>query len=83
MEIKVSSGVLVDLPYPTKGLLLLTKVVVDAVDYIYRSGFKYSKVEVLLGERGEGFPPARVSPLSPAPSSRRVVHAMCCGAVPL
>lgn len=38
----------VDLPYPTEDLPLLTKAVVDAVDYIYRSSFKHSKAEVLL-----------------------------------
>lgn len=38
----------VDLPYPTDDVRLLTKVAVDALEQVYRSGFKYSKAEVLL-----------------------------------
>lgn len=47
-EAKYANGVVVDLPYPTDDVRLLTKAAVDAVDHIYRPGFKYSKAEVLL-----------------------------------
>lgn len=39
---------MVDLPYPTDDVRLLTKVAVDALEQVYRPGFKYSKAEVLL-----------------------------------
>lgn len=47
-EAKYANGVVVDLPYPTDDVRLLTKAAVDAVDHIYRLGFKYSKAEVML-----------------------------------
>lgn len=47
-EAKYANGVLVELPYPTDDVRLMTKASVDAVDRIYRPGFKYSKAEVLL-----------------------------------
>ena len=47
-EAKYANGVVVDLPYPTDDVRLLTKAAVDAVDCIYRPGFKYSKAEVML-----------------------------------
>ncbi|MBN0978913.1 translesion error-prone DNA polymerase V subunit UmuC [Pseudomonas hygromyciniae] len=47
-EAKYASGVVVDMPYPTDDVRLLTKAAVDAVDLIYRPGFKYSKAEVML-----------------------------------
>jgi DNA polymerase V len=47
-EAKYANGVVVDLPYPTDDVRLLTKAAVDAVDHIYRPGFKYSKAEVML-----------------------------------
>ena len=47
-EAKYTNGVVVDLPYPTDDVRLLTKAAVDAVDHIYRPGFKYSKAEVML-----------------------------------
>ncbi|WP_339540579.1 translesion error-prone DNA polymerase V subunit UmuC [Pseudomonas sp. RA_5y_Pfl1_P24] len=47
-EAKYTNGVVVDMPYPTDDVRLLTKAAVDAVDRIYRPGFKYSKAEVML-----------------------------------
>jgi DNA polymerase V len=47
-EAKYADGIKVELPYPTNDVKLLTKAVMQAVDHIYRSGFKYSKAEVLL-----------------------------------
>jgi DNA polymerase V len=47
-EAKYANGVLVELPYPTDDVRLMTKAAVEAVDRIFRSGFKYSKAEVLL-----------------------------------
>ncbi|WNZ76426.1 translesion error-prone DNA polymerase V subunit UmuC [Pseudomonas sp. P105] len=47
-EAKYANGVLIDLPYPTDDVRLLTKAAVDALDRVFRSGFNYSKAEVLL-----------------------------------
>lgn len=47
-EAKYANGVLVELPYPTDDVRLMTKAAVDAVDRIFRRGFNYSKAEVLL-----------------------------------
>lgn len=47
-EAKYANGVLVELPYPTDDVRLMTKAAVDAVDQVFRPGFKYSKAEVLL-----------------------------------
>lgn len=47
-EAKFANGVVVDLPYPTDDVRLLTKAAVDALERVYRSGFKYSKAEVML-----------------------------------
>ena len=47
-EAKFASGVVVDLPYPTDDVRLLTKAAVNALECAYRPGFKYSKAEVLL-----------------------------------
>ncbi|MNQ80845.1 DNA polymerase V subunit UmuC [compost metagenome] len=47
-EAKYANGVLVELPYPTDDVRLMTKAAVDAVDRVFRPGFKYSKAEVLL-----------------------------------
>ncbi|EJM94753.1 translesion error-prone DNA polymerase V subunit UmuC [Pseudomonas sp. GM67] len=47
-EAKYANGVVVDLPYPTDDVRLLTKAAVDALDRVFRPGFKYSKAEVLL-----------------------------------
>lgn len=47
-EAKYTNGVVVDMPYPTDDVRLLTKAAVDALDLIFRPGFKYSKAEVML-----------------------------------
>ncbi|WLG99707.1 translesion error-prone DNA polymerase V subunit UmuC [Pseudomonas beijingensis] len=47
-EAKYANGVLIDMPYPTDDVRLLTKAAVDALDRVFRPGFKYSKAEVLL-----------------------------------
>ncbi|MGY4494575.1 DNA polymerase V [Pseudomonas sp. TE3610] len=47
-EAKYANGVIVELPYPTDDTRLMTRLAVEAVDRIYRTGFKYSKAEVLL-----------------------------------
>jgi DNA polymerase V len=47
-EAKYANGVVVDMPYPTADVRLLTKAAVDALDRIFRPGFKYSKAEVML-----------------------------------
>ncbi|QJI41119.1 translesion error-prone DNA polymerase V subunit UmuC [Pseudomonas sp. ADAK2] len=47
-EAKYANGVLVELPYPTDDVRLMTKTAVDAVESVFRPGFKYSKAEVLL-----------------------------------
>lgn len=47
-EAKYATGVLVELPYPTNDTLLLTRAATEAAGQIYRSGFRYSKAEVLL-----------------------------------
>jgi DNA polymerase V len=47
-EAKYANGIMVELPYPINDVRLLTKAVMQAVDHIFRPGFKYSKAEVLL-----------------------------------
>ncbi|UVL97936.1 translesion error-prone DNA polymerase V subunit UmuC [Pseudomonas atacamensis] len=47
-EAKYANGVLIELPYPTDDVRLLTKAAVNAVERAFRPGFKYSKVEVML-----------------------------------
>ena len=47
-EAKYANGVVVELPYPTDDVRLLTKAAVDSLDRIFRTGFKYSKAEVTL-----------------------------------
>lgn len=47
-EAKYANGVVVDMPYPTDDVRLLTNAAVRALDSIFRPGFKYSKAEVLL-----------------------------------
>ena len=47
-EAKYANGVVVDMPYPTDDVRLLTKAAVDSLDRIFRTGFKYSKAEVTL-----------------------------------
>lgn len=47
-EAKYANGAMVELPYPTNDVRLMTKAATEAVNRLYRSGFKYSKAEVLL-----------------------------------
>lgn len=47
-EAKYAQGALVELPYPTNDTLLLTRAGTEAVERIFRPGFRYSKAEVLL-----------------------------------
>ena len=47
-EAKFANGVVVDMPYPTDDVRLLTQAAVGALDRIFRPGFKYSKAEVML-----------------------------------
>ncbi len=47
-ELHFAKGALVDLTYPTNDTLLLTRVATEAVEQVYRPGFRYSKAEVLL-----------------------------------
>ncbi|CAH0318949.1 DNA polymerase IV 1 [Pseudomonas koreensis] len=47
-EAKYANGVVIDLPYPTDDVRLLTTAAVNALDRIFRPGFSYSKAEVLL-----------------------------------
>ncbi|WP_258197931.1 DUF4113 domain-containing protein [Pseudomonas capeferrum] len=47
-EVHHAQGALVELPYPTNDTLLLTRAATDAVERIYRDGYRYSKAEVLL-----------------------------------
>ncbi|MGZ0717657.1 translesion error-prone DNA polymerase V subunit UmuC [Pseudomonas palleroniana] len=47
-EAKYVNGVLVELPYPTNDVRLITRAATEAVDRLYRPGFRYSKAEVLL-----------------------------------
>ncbi|WP_458376550.1 translesion error-prone DNA polymerase V subunit UmuC [Pseudomonas pergaminensis] len=47
-EAKYANGALVELPYPTNDVRLMTKAATEAVNRLFRLGFKYSKAEVLL-----------------------------------
>lgn len=47
-EPKYANGALVELPYPTNDVRLLTKGATEAVNRLFRPGYKYSKAEVLL-----------------------------------
>lgn len=47
-EARYAVGVVVDMPYPTDDVRLLTQAAVGALDRIFRTGFKYSKAEVML-----------------------------------
>lgn len=47
-EAKYANGALIELPYPTNDVRLMTKAAIQAVDRLYRPGFRYSKAEVLL-----------------------------------
>ena len=55
-EAKYANGVVVEMPYPTDDVRLLTQAAVRVLDRIFRPGFKYSKAEVMLlnlCQRGE------------------------------
>lgn len=47
-EAKYANGALVELPYPTNDVRLMTKAATEAVNRLFRPGFIYSKAEVLL-----------------------------------
>lgn len=47
-EAKYANGAMVELPYPTNDVRLMTKAAVQAVDRLFRSGYRYSKAEILL-----------------------------------
>jgi DNA polymerase V len=47
-EPKYANGALVELPYPTNDVRLMTKAATEAFNRLFRPGFKYSKAEVLL-----------------------------------
>lgn len=47
-EAKYANGIVVELPYPTDDVRLLTRTAVAAVDQVFRAGFNYSKAEVML-----------------------------------
>ncbi|MBJ7372569.1 MAG: translesion error-prone DNA polymerase V subunit UmuC [Pseudomonas sp.] len=47
-EAKYANGVVIDLPYPTDDVRLLTTAAVDALDRVFRPDFSYSKAEVML-----------------------------------
>lgn len=53
-EAKYANGAMVEMPYPTDGVRLMTKAAVDAGDRVFRSGFKYGKAELLLVNLCEG-----------------------------
>ncbi|QRK86011.1 Y-family DNA polymerase [Pseudomonas granadensis] len=47
-EAKYANGALIELPYPTNDVRLLCTAASEAIDRLFRPGFKYSKAEVLL-----------------------------------
>lgn len=47
-EAKYANGALLELSYPTNDVRLLTKAATEAVNHLFRPGFKYSKAEILL-----------------------------------
>ena len=47
-EAKYAKGVLCELPYPTDDTRLIIRVALAGLERVYRSGFAYSKAEVLL-----------------------------------
>lgn len=47
-EAQYANGVVVDLPYPTDDVRVLTQAAVEAVERVFRPGYKYSKAEVML-----------------------------------
>ena len=47
-EAKYANGVVIEMPYPTDDVRLLTSAAVNALDRVFLPGFSYSKAEVLL-----------------------------------
>ncbi|WP_247617903.1 DUF4113 domain-containing protein, partial [Pseudomonas syringae] len=47
-EAKYANGALVQLPYPTNDVRVMTQYATEAVSRIFRPGFRYCKAEVLL-----------------------------------
>lgn len=47
-EAKYANGVIVELPYPTDDVRLLTRAAMEAAGQVFRAGFNYSKAEVML-----------------------------------
>ncbi|OOG83199.1 DNA polymerase V subunit UmuC [Pseudomonas sp. A25(2017)] len=47
-EAQYANGLVVDLPYPTDDVRVLTRAATDAVERIFRPGYQYSKAEVML-----------------------------------
>jgi len=47
-EAQYANGIVVDLPYPTDDVRVLTRAATDAVERIFRPGYQYSKAEVML-----------------------------------
>lgn len=47
-EARYANGVLVELPYPTNDVRVITSEATRAVERLFRPGFRYSKAEVLL-----------------------------------
>lgn len=55
-DAKYLSGVVVELPYPTDDTRLMTRYACQALERVYKPGYRYSKAEVMLLElcqRGE------------------------------
>ncbi|MBD1555157.1 Y-family DNA polymerase [Pseudomonas typographi] len=55
-EAQYAKGVMVNLPYPTDDTRLMTRAACDALERLYRPGYRYSKAEVMLldlCQRGE------------------------------
>jgi DNA polymerase V len=47
-EAHYANGIVVDLPYPTDDVRVLTKAATEAVEKVFRPGYRYSKAEVML-----------------------------------
>ncbi|EPN64932.1 DNA-directed DNA polymerase, partial [Pseudomonas syringae pv. actinidiae ICMP 19101] len=51
-EAKYANGALVELPYPTNDVRLMTRAATEAVNRLFRPGFKYSnRDQYTLGQR--------------------------------